>query len=246
MGSSQQMAATALANAIRQQAIQAGADTPTVRGADWRQAIVATVGTDGTVVTTDGITARRLDSYQTPLAGDRIIITISGSGNWLAAGRTASAVDGVGSSLFASKPSSTDRSSTTTLAGDPHLTVTATAGAVYRLSGYLTWTGGQTGAFKAAFSVPSGSTGRWSLYGPDLSIAASATTSGIRHSSSSSLTTAQLAGSSSTSVAVTALPTGLLTAGASGAFTFQWAQNGSDATVTSLLSGSWMELKRVA
>jgi hypothetical protein len=236
----------ALADAIRKQAVQSGEQTPNVRGADWRQAIVATVGTDGTVITTDGVTARRLDSYQNPLTGDRIILSVSGSGNWLACGRTAAAVDGVGAALFASKPSSTDRSSTTTLTDDPHLTVTVTAGAVYKLTMYLTWTGGTTGAFKAAFNAPSGTTGRWSLYGPDLSIVSGATTSGVRLSSSSSLTTGQLAGSSSTSVPVTALPTGLITAGASGAFTFQWAQNGSDATVTSLLPGSWMELKRVA
>lgn len=81
----------ALADALRQQAVQAGADTPAVRGADWRQAIVATAPGDGTVITTDGITARCLQSYLSPAAGDRIIVSISGAGNWLATGRTAGA-----------------------------------------------------------------------------------------------------------------------------------------------------------
>lgn len=82
-----------LADAIRQQAVQAGASTPAVRGADWRQAIVQSVNTDGTVLTTDGITARRLESYQNPTVGDRIVITQSGNGNWLACGRVSSTTD---------------------------------------------------------------------------------------------------------------------------------------------------------
>lgn len=87
--------AAALADAIRQQAVQAGQDSPQVRGADWRTAIVATVGTDGTVTTSDGIVARRLESYTGPTVGDRIIVTISGNGNWLACGRTATGGDTV-------------------------------------------------------------------------------------------------------------------------------------------------------
>lgn len=78
-----------LAWAIKQQARRVGERTPTVRGSDWRQAVVQTVGTDGTVTTTDGIVARRLQSYPSPAAGDVIIVTISSSGNWLAAGRLA-------------------------------------------------------------------------------------------------------------------------------------------------------------
>ncbi|MFD5384235.1 hypothetical protein ACFWMG_04560 [Streptomyces sp. NPDC127074] len=82
-----------LADAIRQQAVQAGAATPSMRGADWRQAIVQTVNGDGTVLTTDGITARRLDSYQSAVAGERIVVSISGAGNWIALGRTAGATE---------------------------------------------------------------------------------------------------------------------------------------------------------
>ncbi|WP_053801278.1 hypothetical protein [Streptomyces rimosus] len=80
-----------LADALQQQAIQAGATSPAVRGADWRLAVVATVGTDGTVTTTDGIIVRRMATYLTPAVGDTVVISISSSGNWLAHGRTASA-----------------------------------------------------------------------------------------------------------------------------------------------------------
>lgn len=78
-----------LADAMRQQALQAGASSPDVRGSDWRQAIVSTVGNDGTVTTSDGIIARRMATYVTPTAGETIVVSISSSGNWLAHGRIA-------------------------------------------------------------------------------------------------------------------------------------------------------------
>lgn len=80
-----------LADAIYQQAVTAGVSTPSVRGADWQTAIVTAVGT-GTV-DCGTVTARRLESYQNPAVGDRIVITQSGNGNWLACGRTSSAAD---------------------------------------------------------------------------------------------------------------------------------------------------------
>lgn len=89
MGSSELAIHAGLADALRRQAAQVGADSPAVRGSDWRQAIVSTVGTDGTVTTSDGITARRMATYVTPTAGETIVVSISSSGNWLAHGRIA-------------------------------------------------------------------------------------------------------------------------------------------------------------
>lgn len=89
MGSSELAIHADLADALRRQATQAGADSPAVRGSDWRQAIVATVNTDGTVVTSDGVIARRMATYVTPTAGETIVVSISSSGNWLAHGRIA-------------------------------------------------------------------------------------------------------------------------------------------------------------
>ncbi|WP_458089526.1 hypothetical protein [Streptomyces malaysiensis] len=80
-----------LADAIRLQAVTAGVAEPAVRGADWQTAIVTAVGA-GTV-DCGTITARRLESYQNPGVGDRIVITQSGNGNWLACGRTAGATE---------------------------------------------------------------------------------------------------------------------------------------------------------
>ncbi|MGA4964519.1 hypothetical protein [Streptomyces pseudogriseolus] len=78
-----------LAWAVKQAARRVGEQSPTVRGSDWRQAIVQTVNTDGTVTTVDGIVARRMHTYLGPAAGDVIIVTVSSAGDWLAAGRLA-------------------------------------------------------------------------------------------------------------------------------------------------------------
>jgi hypothetical protein len=80
-----------LADALHGQAVQAGTQAPGVRGSNWRIGIVATVGTDGTVTTSDGIIARRHDMYVSPAVNDRIRLTVSGSGEWMAVGRTAPA-----------------------------------------------------------------------------------------------------------------------------------------------------------
>ncbi|MCD9196083.1 hypothetical protein [Streptomyces albireticuli] len=236
-----------LADAIRRQAVQAGAETPAVRGADWRLATVATVNTDGTIITTDGITARRLETYRAPAVNDVIVVTVSGNGNWIAAGRMATTLDTVGTKLFARKTANTARNTTTTLADDPHLTVTVTANAVYELALTLFWTGPNAGGIKGAFAVPSGTAGRWSLYGPDVSMTAGGNTAQVRADSVGSLTTALPAGSSDTSHAMTAQPTGLVVVGGTGgSFTFQWAQNTSNASDTTLFTHSWMSLIRVA
>ncbi|MFF5609245.1 hypothetical protein ACFY65_23140 [Streptomyces cellulosae] len=79
-----------LAWAVRQAARRVGEQSPSVRGSDWRQAIVQTVNADGTVTTVDGIVARRMHTYLAPAEGDVIVVTVSSVGDWLAAGRMAS------------------------------------------------------------------------------------------------------------------------------------------------------------
>lgn len=82
-----------LAAALRRRTIRTAEATPTVRGGDWRTAIVAAVGAGGTVTTDDGIVVRQLETYQNPAVGDSIVIARSGSGNWIAHGRLAAATD---------------------------------------------------------------------------------------------------------------------------------------------------------
>lgn len=78
-----------LADELARQAASIGASTPEIRGGDWRLATVATVGASGTVTTTDGVVARRLESYLNPVVGDLIRIDASSSGDWTTPGRTA-------------------------------------------------------------------------------------------------------------------------------------------------------------
>lgn len=92
MTSSEQAVVQQLADALHQSAVQAGASSPEVRGADWRLAAVTTVNTDGTVVA-DGITARRVDTYLNATVGDLIGITQNSRGSWLALGRLAPTTD---------------------------------------------------------------------------------------------------------------------------------------------------------
>ncbi|MFV8127550.1 hypothetical protein [Streptomyces syringium] len=235
-----------LADAIRWQAVQAGAESPQVRGSDWRQATVATVGTDGTVVTSDGVTARRLESYQGPVIGDRIIISLNSSGNWITAGRLATATDVLGQILFARKTVDTARTSTTTSTDDPHLSVPVSASATYTVDGLIIYNTPQAADFKFQFAVPAGATQLWSPWAisDDSDVNAGGTVGRIRTGTSTGGAT-QL-GVLAT-VNVTCRPVGLIRTGATaGTVVVQWAQGASSASATTVVTDSWIKLQRVA
>ncbi|MEU4154706.1 hypothetical protein [Streptomyces antimycoticus] len=78
--------------ALQQASQRAGERAPSVRGADWRLAIVTAVAGDGSL-TADGITARCMDGYQGAAVGDIAVLTQSSSGNWLAMGRLSTGLD---------------------------------------------------------------------------------------------------------------------------------------------------------
>lgn len=90
---SQHAVAVAFANAVQGAAVQAGATSPEVRGANWRLAVVSTVNSDGTIITSDGITVRRMESYPIPAVNDTVIIDVSGAGNWICRGRWSTGTD---------------------------------------------------------------------------------------------------------------------------------------------------------
>jgi hypothetical protein len=82
----------ALADALQQQAVDAGADAPAVRGANWQMAVVSAVASDGTL-TAGGIPGiRRVARFIDPVVGDTIVITQSATGNWLALDRLATSI----------------------------------------------------------------------------------------------------------------------------------------------------------
>ncbi|WP_075737549.1 hypothetical protein [Streptomyces acidiscabies] len=82
----------ALADALQRQAVDAGADAPSVRGANWQLAVVSSVATDGTL-TAAGISGiRRVTRFIDPVVGDVVVISQSASGNWIAFDRLASSI----------------------------------------------------------------------------------------------------------------------------------------------------------
>ncbi|MFF0277440.1 hypothetical protein [Streptomyces sp. NPDC004330] len=79
-----------LVDALTGESRRAAAADRAVRGSDWRHAVVATVGSDGTITTTDGIVARRMEPYVGAKVGDVVVITVSSAGGWACWGRFAS------------------------------------------------------------------------------------------------------------------------------------------------------------
>jgi hypothetical protein len=121
-----------LASALKQQAKRAGEKAPSVRGSDWRLATVAAVAADGTV-TADGITVRRMDTYQGPAVGDVVVLTRSSSGNWLVQGRLSTGVDGAWTKVTLATGFGHDGNSN----GDVRYRVIVLAGTVF-----MQWRGG--------------------------------------------------------------------------------------------------------
>lgn len=234
-----------LAAVLRTQAAQAGAASPAVRGSDWRQAVVSTVGTDGTVTTSDGIIARRLATYVTPAVGETIIISNSSTGNWLAVGRPATSSDAVGQVLFAYKTADTSRTSTTTRTADPHLAVAVSANAVYTIDVALFYTASAAGDIDMAFTTPSGANGSWTGHGAGLSAASDTAGYPIRTELN---TITQNRGFGGTGTNLSTSIRGLLrTAGTAGMFTLVWSQRVLDATTaTTVFTDSWLRLQRLA
>ena len=63
-----------LVEALTAESRRAAAADNAIRGADWRHAVVATVGSDGTITTSDGIVARRMEPYVGAKVGDVVVI----------------------------------------------------------------------------------------------------------------------------------------------------------------------------
>lgn len=236
-----------LADAIRGQAVQASQDTPAVRGADWRTAVVATVGSDGTVTTTDGIVARRLESYQAPAVADKIVVVVSGSGNWLAAGRTASAAGAIGVSAYTYKAAATDRTSTTTMTSDPDLALPLAGSAVYVVEFHLFVGGPSGGLMVTQWAVPSGASGLKGIHGPGSTATDSGADNISMRAGSHGFTTQVTYGRRNVNTNLLyAIETGTVITTSAGTCAVQWAQSASNSTATRMGLGSWMRATRIA
>lgn len=156
-------------------------------------------------------------------------------------------VAGVGQVLTAYKTGDTSRASTTTTSPDPHLQVSVAANAVYQVEMFIAYTSLDTVDIQFDYSAPASATGILSPWAPDQSLAASGTTGTVRYVADASVTAARAVGGSDASTIVTGRPVGtLITSGTAGTFSFDWAQNLSNATATVVKAGSWIRLTRMA
>jgi hypothetical protein len=207
-------------------------------------ATVATVGADGTVTTTDGIPVRRQETYISPAVGDLIYLTQSGSGDWLAWGRSSTGGVAIGETVPARKSVSTSRASTTTMAADPHLMLTVSPG-TYKLDAFLMYDGDPAADLKLGWTAPAGTTGAWWPGGPDSSMTALAWEP--RWGVVSDVGTSTLpVGAQGAGVIVACRPVGTVVITTAGTFALMWAQQVSSATPTVLRGQSTLELRRIA
>lgn len=142
--------------------------------------------------------------------------------------------------LAAYKASTLTRTSTTTLADDPDLTVPVAASSYYTVSVFLSYQAAATGVnFKWTFTLPSGSdTG---IYGVNFFDTSNTLTVGIRNWADT-----VAGGTVGANVGYPATVKGMIhTGGTGGNMTLQWAQNTSSTNGTSLNAKSHMILQKV-
>lgn len=243
-GSSSQSLAVDLIDALHKQAVQAGADAPSVRGSDWRMAVVSTVGTDGTIVTTDGITARCMESYLLPAVSDLIVITQSSNRNWLAWGRGSTGAFAVGRVTEKRKTANTSRASTTTLAADLHLSIDVVPGE-YRVEAFIVYDGDAAADLKLGWFAPASTTGAWWPGGADSSAAALASSPRWGALSDFSVSTLPVACLGAGTI-MACRPVGTAIVTGTGQISLAWAQQTTSATATIVRANSTLSLRRIA
>jgi hypothetical protein len=233
-----------LVDALRSQAVSAAAESPVVRGSDWRTASVATVPGDGTITTTDGITARCQESYLSPAVGDMIVITQNSSGNWYAWGRGSTGAFAVGESRTVRKSVSTSRASTTTLAADPHLIINVVPG-TYTVDSFLYYDADVGADLKLSWFAPASTTGAWFPNGSDSGNNLFASTTNWGALGDFSVSTRPVAGVGAGNL-MACRPVGTAVVVGTGQISLAWAQQVASATPTILRGHSWLTLRRIA
>ncbi|MGW1761008.1 hypothetical protein [Streptomyces mirabilis] len=186
---------------------------------------VATLGTDGILTSAQRptYTAAQVGAIAT---GTAVLLTGAQtvSGNKTFSGNVI--IQGVGQTQAVAKAADTSRTSTATVAADPHLTLPVVASATYIVEAVVVWTNGG-GGFRASWTAPSGATMVWtdndgggsSALGTDLTF---------------SVTTG------------TTFQGALIVGTTAGSLTLRWAQNSSNTGATVLLAGCYLKLERVA
>lgn len=150
--------------------------------------------------------------------------------------------------LFAVKSSATTRTSTTTLANDPELSITLAANAKYAVEMWLFYAAINAEKFKTAWTVPAGVTGTRGTHGPGSSANQASMDNVSVRMGAHLYTTAVTYGTrdDNTGTCLAVEKSILITGASSGTLALQWAQGTSGSTGSILYDGSYMRVTRLA
>lgn len=231
--------------ALRRQAQRVGEESPSVRGADWRLAVVTAVNADGTI-DADGITVRRLETYVQPAVDDVVVLDQNSMGNWLCRGRIAVDDDPVGGIRVARRTSDLARTSTATPAADPQFQFSTRIGAVYLLDGWIKYSADTAADITLDWSVPTNALGEWTGTGASIDTAGSANGYEVQLAATD-VDAARSFGGAGTGANLTVDIKGTLRVGdTAGTYQLLWSQRVSNAAATTVYTDSWLRLHRVA
>jgi hypothetical protein len=150
--------------------------------------------------------------------------------------------------IYMRASSDTTKTSSTALGDATGMTLELEASSTYVMDGYLAYTAGATGDLKVAWTVPTGTTGHWCLYG--LSTASTASVGDLdarRITAFGDANTQSIGGSDSLSGSLAALPRlYVVTSTTAGDITMRFAQNTSSGTSTIIRIGTWVRAVKVA
>ncbi|MEU6294815.1 hypothetical protein [Streptomyces erythrochromogenes] len=140
------------------------------------------------------------------------------------------------------KSADTGRTSTTTLAADPHLALSVAANATYTIDGFIDYDGAfGAGGLKVDFTLPLSANMRWTLHGNVVAdTTQKAQTNTTDHTGSLTVGTYGTGG-----LHTHARLAGHLTTVNAGTMALRWAQSSSNGTATTVYAKSWMRLRRV-
>lgn len=147
--------------------------------------------------------------------------------------------------IFVRKGSDTSRSSTTTVADDPDLTIELEANAQYRVCFWIHYSAVAAGGFKTQWTVPSGASGLRSCWGVDTSPTSTTNPTGDGRWGVHGFTTATSYGTRDSTNQVLAMEAGDITTTSAGTLALQWAQTASNATATRVVARSYLEIHRL-
>jgi hypothetical protein len=154
------------------------------------------------------------------------------------------AVTGVGGTTTAVKSADTSRISTTTLAADPHLTMTLQPG-TYDLDAKLFYEADTAADLKLNWLVPAGTTGSWWPGGADNSMSTIAAVARWGAPIDLGTTSLPVGGIGAGSV-LACRPMGTVTITTAGTFALMWAQQASTAVNTILHAPSSLSMRRIS